>query len=143
MTNEEARQWFLKVYSEIKGKGYVDENEEAYELAIKALEQEPNENAISENGTLTVHVVDGRKVSRVLVCGDNHWGGLYYLEEDTPVRPQEQTGHCKDCKYFEYDSWLYVNETPLIAAHEVCNRWAGGWKTKADGFCFMFEKGGE
>ena len=41
MTNEEARQWFLKVYSEIKGKGYVDENEEAYELAIKALEQEP------------------------------------------------------------------------------------------------------
>jgi len=42
MTNEEARQWFLKVYSEIKGQGYVDENEEAYELAIKALEQEPN-----------------------------------------------------------------------------------------------------
>ena len=40
MTNEEARQWFLKVYSEIKGKGYADENEEAYELAIKALEQE-------------------------------------------------------------------------------------------------------
>ena len=51
--------------------------------------QEQNENAISEDGTLTVHVVDGRKVSRVLVCGDNHWGGLYYLEEDTPVRPQE------------------------------------------------------
>ena len=41
MTNEEARQWFLKVYSEIKGRGYVDENEEAYELAIKALEQKP------------------------------------------------------------------------------------------------------
>ena len=40
MTNEEARQWFLKVYSEIKGQGYADENEEAYELAIKALEQD-------------------------------------------------------------------------------------------------------
>ena len=43
MTNEEARQWFLKVYSEIKGQGYADENEEAYELAIKALEQEPTD----------------------------------------------------------------------------------------------------
>ena len=40
MTNEEAKQWFLKVYSEIKGQGYVDENEDAYELAIKALDQE-------------------------------------------------------------------------------------------------------
>lgn len=39
MTREEARQWFLKVYSEIKGKGYADENEEAYELAIHALSQ--------------------------------------------------------------------------------------------------------
>lgn len=43
MTREEARQWFLKVYSEIKGRGYVDENEEAYEMAIKALSQEPCE----------------------------------------------------------------------------------------------------
>ena len=30
MTREEARQWFLKVYSEIKGQGYVDENEECF-----------------------------------------------------------------------------------------------------------------
>lgn len=48
MTNEEARQWFLKVYSEIKGQGYADENEEAYELAIKALEKVSNLEKICE-----------------------------------------------------------------------------------------------
>lgn len=52
MTREEARQWFLKVYSEIKGRGYVDENEEAYEMAIKALSQEPCDDAINRDMAL-------------------------------------------------------------------------------------------
>jgi hypothetical protein len=47
--------------------------------AINALEQEPS---ISEDGTLTVNVEDGSKASRVLVCGDNHFGGLYYPEQE-------------------------------------------------------------
>ena len=52
---------------------------QAVDMAIKALEREPS---ISEDGTLTVNVEDGNKVSRVLVCGDNHFGGLYYPEQD-------------------------------------------------------------
>lgn len=100
----------------------------AYDMAIKALEQ-----ALSNDGTLTVNVEDGNKVSRVLVCGENHFGGLYYPEQE------QKTGHCKDCKYFEYDSVAKVDGIPLIVAHEICNKWGDGCKTKEDGYCFLFE----
>ena len=55
------------------------------------------------------------------------------------VTPKEKTGHCKDCKYFEYDSVAKVNGIPLIVAHEICSRWGDGCKTKEDGYCFLFE----
>lgn len=58
---------------------------------------------------------------------------LEYLE-------QEPTGHCKDCKYFEYDSVAKVDGIPLIVAHEICNRWGDGCKTSENGFCFLFER---
>ena len=48
-------------------------------------------------------------------------------------------GHCKDCKYFEYDSVAKVDGVPLIVAHEICSRWGDGCKTKEDGYCFLFE----
>lgn len=50
-----------------------------------------------------------------------------------------KTGHCKDCKYFEYDSVAKVDGVPLIVAHEICSRWGDGCKTKEDGYCFLFE----
>ena len=60
------------------------------DLAIRALPsvnpQEPSD--ISNDGTLTVNVEDGRKISRVLVCGANHWGGLYYPDEQEPKTGQ-------------------------------------------------------
>lgn len=49
---------------------------------------------------------------------------------------------CKECKFFEYDRMESVNGFPLIIAHEVCTRIAGGIKTKADGYCFMAERSG-
>jgi hypothetical protein len=52
---------------------------------------------------------------------------------------EQKTGHCKDCKYFEYDSWANVNGIPLIVAHEICKRWGDGCKTWEDGYCFLFE----
>lgn len=54
------------------------------------------------------------------------------------VKPN--TGHCKDCKYFEYDNVAKVNGIPLIVVHEICNKWGDGCKTKEDGYCFLFEK---
>lgn len=55
------------------------------------------------------------------------------------LEQEPKTGHCKDCKYFEYDSWAKVNGIPLIVAHEICKRWGDGCKTKKDGYCFLFE----
>ena len=52
---------------------------------------------------------------------------------------QEPIGCCKDCKYFEYDSVAKVDGIPLIVAHEICNKWGDGCKTKEDGYCFLFE----
>lgn len=57
----------------------ADDIDTAINMAIEALEREPS---ISEDGTLTVNVEDGSKVSRVLVCGDNHFGGLYYPDQE-------------------------------------------------------------
>ena len=59
------------------------------------------------------------------------------LKEALEQKPK--MGRCKDCKYFEYDSWAKVNGIPLIVAHEICKRWGDGCKTKEDGYCFLFE----
>lgn len=56
-----------------------------------------------------------------------------------PVKQEPKTGHCKDCKYFEYDSVAKVEGIPLIVAHEICKKWGDGCKTKEDGYCFMFK----
>lgn len=57
------------------------------------------------------------------------------------LEQEPKTGHCKDCKYFEYDNVAKVDGIPLIVAHEICTKW--GCKTKEDGYCFLFERGTE
>lgn len=47
---------------------------------------------------------------------------------------------CKECKHFEYDSVAKVDGIPLIVAHEICNKWGNGCKTREDGYCFLFEE---
>ena len=67
--------------------------------------------------------------------------GIYKELRKMNAQPEiSKTGHCKDCKYFEYDSVGKVDGMPLIVAHEVCTKWGEGCKTEEDGFCFMFEK---
>lgn len=56
-------------------------------MAISALSEE-----LSEDGTLTVHVSDGSKVKRVLVMGDNIFGGLYY-PDSAENKGEPKTGH--------------------------------------------------
>ena len=95
--------------------------------AIKALEQEPCK--VSEYDK-----------DHIWYKGRQYISLRRFLEVKAEAEQEPKTGHCKDCKYFEYDKWLYINEMPVIVAHEVCNRLIGGLKTKEDGFCFMFEK---
>ena len=60
-------------------------------------------------------------------------------EEFPSVTPSRPEGHCKECKYFEYDSMATVDGVPIIVAHEICSRWGDGCKTREDGYCFLFE----
>lgn len=59
--------------------------------------------------------------------------------KDASNMAQEPIGHCKDCKYFEYDYVANIDGIPLIVAHEFCKRWGDGCKTKEDGYCFLYE----
>lgn len=59
------------------------------------------------------------------------------VKAEPPVTPKQKL--CKDCKFFEYDSIAKVDGIPLIVAHEICNKWGDGCKTKEDGYCFLFE----
>ena len=52
-------------------------------------------------------------------------------------------GHCKDCKYFEWDSVAEINGLLLIVAHETCSKWGNGCKTNENGYCFLFESKSE
>ena len=119
--------------------------------AIELLEQKPCEDAISRADAQTEIQMNA---SRYTIAkergsiGQVEWSdqlikvsdAVQLLRELPSVNPQEpKTGHCKDCKYFEYDSVAKVDGIPLIVAHEICNKWGGGCKSKEDGYCFLFE----
>ena len=62
--------------------------------------------------------------------------------KETPTIDAVEVVRCKDCKYFEFDSWAKVNEIPIIVAHEICKFWGSGCgcKTDSDGYCSFGER---
>lgn len=73
-------------------------------------------------------------------CAAEHRQLAEWLKDYKRLLEQEpKTGHCKDCKYFEYDSMAKVDGVPLIVAHEICSKWGDGCKTSEGGYCFLFE----
>ena len=68
---------------------------------------------------------------------DNEFIGIV---NEIPTIDTKPLIHCKDCKYFEYDSVAKVDGVPLIVAHEICSRWGDGCKTREDGYCFLGER---
>ena len=110
----------------------------------RILEQEPCEDAISRQAAIDAFGLS----ENTRKYGGDHSGYdtmmLYEIQdilEDLPSANSQEpkTGHCKNCKYFEYDSVAKVDGIPLIVAHEICSRWGDGCKTSEDGYCFMFE----
>lgn len=104
-----------------------------------ALDQAPCDDCISRQANIDI-------IESWLLCDDYNEAERHIMRamqsvlyDLPPVTPQQKIGHCKDCKYFEYDSWANVDGIPLIVAHEICSRWGNGCKTKEDGYCFMFE----
>lgn len=105
---------------------------QGYEDASNRFRQEPCDDAISRREALN--------------CINDTWGDYFILNElferidKLPsVTQKSNTGHCKECKYFEYDSVGKVDGMPLIVAHEICNKWGDGCKTSEDGYCYLFE----
>lgn len=84
MTREEAIKVLSSydvngVWADIDGKPYnAKEQAEAFDMAIEALDERKVE--LFDDGTLVVNVKEGAKVSRVLIDGDDHFGGLYYAD---------------------------------------------------------------
>lgn len=80
MTYEEA----LNYLNGVLGDGsmnyvYTPIKTTAIQTAIDALRRIPK---IHNNGTLEVVVEDGRKIKRVLVCGDNNCVDIFYKREE-------------------------------------------------------------
>lgn len=75
MTREEAIDCLegLKIYLKTE---HIDQ--EAVDMAIEALDERKVE--LFDDGTLVVNVKEGEKVNRVLIDGDDHFGGLYYAD---------------------------------------------------------------
>lgn len=80
----------------------------------------PQQEDIAKDGTLTVRVADGRKVTRVFVCGDNHFGGLYYPDEDDIGHWIDDTSlgyHVSICSNCD---WRGHGDTCLIYKPKYC-----------------------
>ena len=134
MTREEKIVLLVDELEDIRCSNFdagTDEDKTLREVVrvIKTLEQEPCEDAVSRQAVLELVANYDLSMGQVVKC----------IHALPPVTPQQNLGHCKDCKYFEYDSVAKVNEVPLIVAHEICNKWGNGCKTSENGYCFMFE----
>lgn len=106
---------------------------------IETLEQEPCEDCISRQAVKSI--LGDRYIELQKRHDDKRLETNYCLNtilELPSINPQK-IGHCKDCKYFEYDSLAKVDGVKLIFAHEICKRWGDGCKTSEEGFCFLFE----
>lgn len=104
----------------------------ALDMAIKALEAEPCEDAISRQAVIEKIYWLGLDHDTAVMCD-------LAIRAMSPVQLSRPTGHCKDCKYIEYDRMAMMDGIPIIVAHEICSRWGDGCKTKEDGYCFLFE----
>ncbi len=105
-------------------------------LAIEATQKQSCDDAISRQEVLD-------EINRVGVKGFetyNDYSQLFdFVDTLPPATPQPKIGHCKECKYFEYNSMAKVDGIPLIVAHEICNKWGDGCKSRENGYCFLFE----
>lgn len=131
MTTQEA----IEILTEMRDVNDYITKSDALQMAIDALEQKPCTDAISRQAML-----DG--LEKYHEGAALHIDGLTYAYDlvcKLPTVSTEKTGRCKDCKYFEYDSFEKINGMQLIVAHEICSKWADGCKTREDGYCFLFE----
>lgn len=120
MTKEEQINWLRLLKADLSnGIIFTPWNKEFIEALTGILDQEPCDDCTTLSTRDVVNVED--------------------IENLPSVTPKSNIGHCKDCKYFEYDSFVKIDGLSLICAHEICKKWGDRCKTSEDGYCFLFE----
>ena len=115
MTREEAIKVLSSydvngVWADVDGKPYnAEEQAEAFDMAIEALDERKVE--LFDDGTLVVNVKEGEKVGRVLIEGDDHFGGLYYIDAEPVVR-------CIDCIFWYDCEYSFKSENGFCCCGE-------------------------
>lgn len=121
MTNEE-REDAIKFFNEVAKKEV--NNAKYSKLAIEALEQQPCEDCISRQEAINCVTLNEFR---------------YKIVEDMKtlpsVAPKENTGHCKDCKWWKDNDGVYRRG---VGAESRCpiNRKE---VYEGNGYCFIFE----
>ena len=116
---------------------------EALDMAIKALEQEPCEDAISRQkaiDAIDALYLDGDSSAsyRASSEGDaliGRYQAITALDDLPPIVPQPKTGHCKDCKWWKDSDGVYRRG---VRAESKCpiNRKE---VFEGNGYCYMYE----
>ena len=44
---------------------------------------------------------------------------------------------CRDCVHFQEDFWVNMGGIPIIAAHNICEKWGNGCATQPERYCHM------
>jgi len=150
MTREELKEHCKKqiemceMWAKAKGENPSSKIYEEHKMILELLEQEPSGDAISRQSAISLasdlkqDLPDDEHMADMVMA---HNEGILEYQTQLSLLPavNPQIGYCKGCKYFEYDSLAKVDGIPLIVAHEICNRWGDGCKTKEDGYCFLYE----
>ena len=122
-----------------------DEDREAVEVCIEALEQEPCDDCISREEALQALCKAVHKNDDTIPCPNQRVSCLWnktkvqdYAEEILKlpsVTPQQRTGYCKDCKWWKDSDGIYRRG---VGAESQCpiNRKE---VFEGTGYCYMFE----
>ena len=123
MTNKEAAEWF-------KTSPFYHKDHETFNLAIKALEREECEDAISRQAVLNINF------KRIILTTAKPAEMIERKVKALPsVVPQTKMRHCKDCKWWKDSDGVYRRG---VGAESQCpiNRIE---VLEGDGYCYMFE----
>ena len=53
--------------------------------------------------------------------------------------PASSVTRCKNCAFFEHNSWGTIGGVKCIIAHDICTRLGRGCRTNPEGFCHLGE----
>lgn len=125
----------------------IIENEQDMRVILKNDSTE-----LLQDGTLKVNVQNGAEVSRVLVWGDDMFGGLYYADEETVFCPLadracpfqgKEIAWCLTCPHISEEDRDLVKKAvaePKTGECKDCTHWDKlNYEAPRQGWCDQFE----